>query len=178
MVHTRNGSSYSVQTDGCGQRRGKTRSRSGKYSSIKTFLEDTKAAPHSPRFVPTSFDTYSEPELINGNVLRDKPFSSGSNRNISMPVQELVQSSQRGGVGNLPKPLAGGYELLITHQELSGSGEYHRTLRRMESIVFQRQGQKEKELVEEAKYFIHRPEERVGNDPSFGERKPSGINQP
>ncbi|MBW0514328.1 hypothetical protein O181_054043 [Austropuccinia psidii MF-1] len=33
------------------------------------------------------------------------------------------------------------------------------------------------ELVEEPKSFIHRPEERVGNDPSFGERRPSGFNQ-
>ncbi|MBW0579505.1 hypothetical protein O181_119220 [Austropuccinia psidii MF-1] len=46
-------------------------------------------------------------------------FSSGSNRNISMPIQKLVQSSQRRGVENMPKPLAGGHELLITHQELS-----------------------------------------------------------
>ncbi|MBW0585110.1 hypothetical protein O181_124825 [Austropuccinia psidii MF-1] len=120
MVHTRNGSSYSVQTDGCGQRRGKTRAKSGKSSSIKTFLEDTKVAPHSPRFVPTSFDIYSEPELINGNVLRAKPFPIGSHRNATVPVQKLVQSSLGRGVEDMPKPLAGGYELLITHQELSG----------------------------------------------------------
>ncbi|MBW0460561.1 hypothetical protein O181_000276 [Austropuccinia psidii MF-1] len=35
----------------------------------------------------------------------------------------------------------------------------------------------DKELVEEPKSFIHIPEERVGNDPSFGEKRPSGINQ-
>ncbi|MBW0570495.1 hypothetical protein O181_110210 [Austropuccinia psidii MF-1] len=51
----------------------------------------------------------------------------------------------------MPKPLAGGHELLLTHQELSGSGEDHRTLRRLEPIVLQRQGQKDKELVEEPK---------------------------
>ncbi|MBW0566348.1 hypothetical protein O181_106063 [Austropuccinia psidii MF-1] len=127
--------------------------------------------------VTTNFDINSEPELIKGNVLRDEPFPSGSNRNISVPIQKLVQISQGRGVGNIPKPLEGGYELLLTYQELSGSGEGHRTLRRMESIVFQRQGQKDKELVEEPKCFIHRPDERVGNDPSFGERRPSGINQ-
>ncbi|MBW0492555.1 hypothetical protein O181_032270 [Austropuccinia psidii MF-1] len=77
----------------------------------------------------------------------------------------------------MPKPLAGGYELLLTHQEISGSEEDHRNLRRMESIVLQIQAQKDKELVEEPKYFIHRPEERAGNDPSFGERRPSGVNQ-
>ncbi|MBW0559658.1 hypothetical protein O181_099373 [Austropuccinia psidii MF-1] len=70
----------------------------------------------------------------------------------------------------MPKPLAGEHELLLTHQELSGSGEDHRTLRRVEPIALQRQGQKDKELVEEPKSFIHRPQEGVGNDLSFGER--------
>ncbi|MBW0521358.1 hypothetical protein O181_061073 [Austropuccinia psidii MF-1] len=77
----------------------------------------------------------------------------------------------------MPKPLGGGHELLLTHKEISGSGEDHRTLRRMDPIVLERQGQKDKEFVEEPKYFIHRPEERVGNNPRIGERGPSGYNQ-
>ncbi|MBW0466588.1 hypothetical protein O181_006303 [Austropuccinia psidii MF-1] len=77
----------------------------------------------------------------------------------------------------MPKSLAGGHELLLTHQELSGSGEDHRTHRRVEPIFLQTQGQKDKEFVEEKKSFSHRPEEGVGNDPSFGERRPSGIYQ-
>ncbi|MBW0533419.1 hypothetical protein O181_073134 [Austropuccinia psidii MF-1] len=75
-----------------------------------------------------------------------------------VPVQKLVERSQRRGVGNMPKPLEGGHELLLTHQEHSGSGEDHRTLRRMEPIVLQRKGQKDEELIAEPKYFIHRPE--------------------
>ncbi|MBW0503685.1 hypothetical protein O181_043400 [Austropuccinia psidii MF-1] len=94
-----------------------------------------------------------------------------------MPIQELVQSSQRGGVGNMPKPLAGGHELLLTHQELSGSGEDHRSLRRLEPIFLKIKGKKDKELVEKSKSFSHRPEEGVGNDPSVGERRPSVIYQ-
>ncbi|MBW0464676.1 hypothetical protein O181_004391 [Austropuccinia psidii MF-1] len=77
----------------------------------------------------------------------------------------------------MPKPLEGGHELLLTHQERSGSGEDHRNFRRVEPIFLQRQGKKNKELVEEPKSFIHRPEEGVGNDPSFGERRTSGIYQ-
>ncbi|MBW0575948.1 hypothetical protein O181_115663 [Austropuccinia psidii MF-1] len=42
----------------------------------------------------------------------------------------------------MPKPLAGGHELLLTHQELSGSGEDYRALGRLEPIVLQRQSQK------------------------------------
>ncbi|MBW0565991.1 hypothetical protein O181_105706 [Austropuccinia psidii MF-1] len=142
MVHTRNRSNYSVQPDGCGKGRGKTKSRSTKSSSRKTHLEDARVATHSPRSVPKDFDVNSESELINGNKL-----------------------------------LAGGHELLITHQELCGSGEDHRTLRRLEPIVLQRQAQKDKELVEEPKSFINRPEERVGNNSSFGNRGPSGVYQ-
>ncbi|MBW0571662.1 hypothetical protein O181_111377 [Austropuccinia psidii MF-1] len=94
-----------------------------------------------------------------------------------MAVQKLVQSIQRRGVENMPKPLAGGHELLLTHQELCGSGEDHRALRRLEPIVLPRQGQNDKELAEEPKSFIHIPEEKVGNDSSFGDRGPSGVYQ-
>ncbi|MBW0540915.1 hypothetical protein O181_080630 [Austropuccinia psidii MF-1] len=75
----------------------------------------------------------------------------------------------------MAKPLAGVHELLLTRQEISGEGEDHRTLRRMEPICLQRQGQKDKELAEKSKSSIHTPEEGVGNDPNFGERRPSGI---
>ncbi|MBW0550894.1 hypothetical protein O181_090609 [Austropuccinia psidii MF-1] len=177
MVHTRNGSNYSVQKDGCGQQRGKTKSRSVKSSSRKTHMEDARVAPHSPRSLPTNFDENSEAKLIHDHILRAEPLSSSSNRNLSIPIQKLVQSSQRRGVGNMPKPLAGGHELLLTHQELSGSGEDHRNLRRLEPLVLQRQGQKDEEFVEEPKSFIHRPEEGTGNDSSFGDRKPSGVYQ-
>ncbi|MBW0579015.1 hypothetical protein O181_118730 [Austropuccinia psidii MF-1] len=166
MVHARNGSSYSVQPDGPGQGRGKTRTRSAKSSSRKTHPEDARTAPHYPRSVPTNVEVNSEPELIEGNVLRAEPLSSGSHRNILVPIQKLVQRSKRRGVGNMPKPLAGGHELLLTHQEISGSGEDHRALRRVKPIVLQRQSQKDKELVEEPKSLICRPEEGIGNDPS------------
>ncbi|MBW0580602.1 hypothetical protein O181_120317 [Austropuccinia psidii MF-1] len=147
MVHTRNGSNYSIQPDGCGQGRGKTRARSGKSLSRKTFLEDASAAPHFPMSVHTDFDVNSEPEPIEGNILRAEPFPSGSDRNISFLIQRLVQSTKRRVVGDIPKPLAGGHEFILTHQELSGFGEYHRTLRRVEPTAFQRKGQKDKELV-------------------------------
>ncbi|MBW0550355.1 hypothetical protein O181_090070 [Austropuccinia psidii MF-1] len=85
----------------------------------------------------------SEYGLIHDNILRAESLSSGRNRNLSMPIQKLVQSSQRRAVGNMTKPLAGGHELLLTHQELSGSVEDHRPLRRLEPIVLQRKSQKD-----------------------------------
>ncbi|MBW0533635.1 hypothetical protein O181_073350 [Austropuccinia psidii MF-1] len=76
----------------------------------------------------------------------------------------------------MPKALSGGHELLHAHQELSGWGEDHRSLRRVDPIVLQRQGQRDKELVKEPKSFICRPEEGIGNHPNFG-RRPSGVYQ-
>ncbi|MBW0559446.1 hypothetical protein O181_099161 [Austropuccinia psidii MF-1] len=104
--------------------------------------------PHRQRSVPKTFDVNSETERIQGNILSAEPFSSGSHSNGSVPVQKLVRRSQGRGVGNMPKPLAGGHELLLTHQELSGSGEDHRTLSRVEPIVLQRKGQEDKEFFE------------------------------
>ncbi|MBW0590854.1 hypothetical protein O181_130569 [Austropuccinia psidii MF-1] len=133
--------------------------------------------PHSPRSVPTNVDMNSEPELIEGTILRAEPFTSGRNRNISVPIKKMVQSHKRRGSGNMPKPLEGGHELLLTNQELSWSGEDHRTLRRVEPTVLKRKGQKDKELIEEPKSFIHRPEKGITNDSSFGERRSSGVYQ-
>ncbi|MBW0581073.1 hypothetical protein O181_120788 [Austropuccinia psidii MF-1] len=64
MVHDRIGRSYSVQPDGFGQRRGKTKSRSGRSSSKEKHLENARVSPHSPRSAPTNFDVNSEYELI------------------------------------------------------------------------------------------------------------------
>ncbi|MBW0576508.1 hypothetical protein O181_116223 [Austropuccinia psidii MF-1] len=159
-----------------------TRSWQDQIQKCQIFLKkDTyggfQSFPHSPRSLPTNFDVNSESGLIHDNILRSEPLSSFRNRNLTMPIQKLVQSSQRRGVGNMPKTLAGGHELLLIHQKLSGSGEYHRALRRLEPIVLQRQIQEDKELVEEPNSFIHGPEEGTGNDPSFGDRRPSGIYQ-
>ncbi|MBW0469534.1 hypothetical protein O181_009249 [Austropuccinia psidii MF-1] len=41
----------------------------------------------------------------------------------------------------------------------------------------QRQGKKDKELVEEPKSFISIPKEGTGDDPSFGERRANRIKQ-
>ncbi|MBW0539394.1 hypothetical protein O181_079109 [Austropuccinia psidii MF-1] len=92
-------------------------------------------------------------------------------------VPNLPQERHIWRIPELPPIPQGGHELLLTHQELSGSGEYHRDLRRLERIVLQRQVQKDKALVEETKSFVHTPEERVGNDSSFGNRGPSGVYQ-
>ncbi|MBW0560164.1 hypothetical protein O181_099879 [Austropuccinia psidii MF-1] len=106
-----------------------------------------QSCPNSPRSAPTNFDVNSDPELIQGYILRAEPFTSGIHKNILVPVQKLVQSSQGRGVGNMPKPLEGVHELLLTHQEIFGLEEDHRALWRVEPIVSQRKVQKENNLL-------------------------------
>ncbi|MBW0574192.1 hypothetical protein O181_113907 [Austropuccinia psidii MF-1] len=89
-------------------------------------MENARVAPHSQRCVPTNLDMNSESGLIHDNTSRAEPLSSGSNRNLPVPIQKLIKSSQRRVVGNMPKPFARGHEILLPHQELSGSGENHR----------------------------------------------------
>ncbi|MBW0584161.1 hypothetical protein O181_123876 [Austropuccinia psidii MF-1] len=172
MVHTRNRSNYSVQPEGCGEGRGKSKSRSVKSFSRKTHMEDARVAPHSPRSVPTNFDMNSESGLIHDNTSRVEPLSSRSNRNLSMPIQKLVQSSQRRGVGNMPKPLPGAMNSYLHIKSLLGQEKTIELLGGWSPLSF-----KDKELFEEPKSFIHRPEEGVGNDSNFGARRPSGIYQ-
>ncbi|MBW0508155.1 hypothetical protein O181_047870 [Austropuccinia psidii MF-1] len=177
MVHTRNASKYSVQLDRSGKGRGKTRARPGRPLSRKTHLEDTRVTPIPQDLYQQPFTLTLSLDVLKVIFLRAEPLVSGSQGDISALVQKLVQRSQGRGVGNLSKSLPGCHKLLLTHQELSGSVEDHRAPRRMESLFLKRQGQKDIELVEEAKSFIHRLKEGTGDDPRFGERRTSSFNK-
>ncbi|MBW0589991.1 hypothetical protein O181_129706 [Austropuccinia psidii MF-1] len=151
--------------------------RPGRSSSRKTHLKYSKVSPHSPRSIQTTPEIKSELELIQGNGLSVKPLLNERHRDTSVPVLKLVQRSQRERMGNIPRPLVGDHELLLTHQELSASGEDHKALKRIYSIFFQIKGQKDKELAEKSKSFIHTPKEGTRNEPIFGEISSSSVNQ-
>ncbi|MBW0491972.1 hypothetical protein O181_031687 [Austropuccinia psidii MF-1] len=85
--------------------------------------------------------------MTQGNVLRVKPIQRRSHKDITRLVEKLVQRSQGRRMGNMPKTLAGGYELILTHKELSGSGEGYIAIRRLKPIFFQGKGQKDQDLV-------------------------------
>ncbi|MBW0466879.1 hypothetical protein O181_006594 [Austropuccinia psidii MF-1] len=87
------------------------------------------------------------PPIPQGNFLRAEPLPSAGHRSISVPVQNMIQSSKGRGVPISCQPLEGGHELLLTHQELSGSEEDHRALSRMESLLLKRQDQKINNLL-------------------------------
>ncbi|MBW0500932.1 hypothetical protein O181_040647 [Austropuccinia psidii MF-1] len=72
----------------------------------------------------------------------------------------------------MPKPLAGGHELLLEHQELSQSGEDHRALRRMEPIVLQRQGKKIKNWLKNQSLLSIDQKKELEMTPALEEKGP------
>ncbi|MBW0523409.1 hypothetical protein O181_063124 [Austropuccinia psidii MF-1] len=91
---------------------------------------------HSQRSVATKFDVNSKHEPIQGDILKAKPFPSGSNRNISVQVQNLVQRSQRGRVGNLSKPLAGAMNSSLHIKSLLGQEKTIKLLGGLSPLYF------------------------------------------
>ncbi|MBW0465459.1 hypothetical protein O181_005174 [Austropuccinia psidii MF-1] len=71
----------------------------------------------------------------------------------------------------MSKTFKGGHELSITHQEIFGSAKETRTFRRINCLKSETHGQKDKELVEEPNFLIHRPKEGTRNNNIFGERR-------
>ncbi|MBW0576943.1 hypothetical protein O181_116658, partial [Austropuccinia psidii MF-1] len=94
----RNESNYSVQPDEFGQGRGKTSSRSGKSSSRKTYLEDARVSPHSPR---------PEEKVGNSEDLEKKGLvvstSSKPDTEVSKYKPKGPQKKQRGPKNNKGK---------------------------------------------------------------------------
>ncbi|MBW0470442.1 hypothetical protein O181_010157 [Austropuccinia psidii MF-1] len=50
--------------------------------------------PHFTRYVSTTFDINSDPELIQGSILRVEPLPSGSHRNISFQVKNPYRAAK------------------------------------------------------------------------------------
>ncbi|MBW0574575.1 hypothetical protein O181_114290 [Austropuccinia psidii MF-1] len=61
------------------------------------------------------------------------------------------------------------HELLLTHKELSGPGEDHKTLRRVDPIVLQRQSQKIKNWLKNRSLLFVDQKEEVEMTPALGE---------
>ncbi|MBW0526184.1 hypothetical protein O181_065899 [Austropuccinia psidii MF-1] len=72
----------------------------------------------------------------------------------------------------MPKLLAGGHKLLLTHQELSGSGENNRNLRRMDPIVLERQDQKIKNWLKNQSFLPIDQEKELEMTSALGKEGP------
>ncbi|MBW0561915.1 hypothetical protein O181_101630, partial [Austropuccinia psidii MF-1] len=86
----------------------------------------------------------------------------GSNRNMSVSVQELVYGGKASGVGTSSKSLDRKNELLSSSEEAHGPRKDRRTSEKLDTHVLQGTSLTDKSLVEKPKHVIRGPEEEVG----------------
>ncbi|MBW0499895.1 hypothetical protein O181_039610 [Austropuccinia psidii MF-1] len=107
-----------------------------------------------------SFIVKSYPTAI--SVVRPDSLSTGNNRDIPVPVQELVYGSKTARVGTSPKSLDRNHELISSSEEIHGARKDRRTSKGLDTHFLQRKGPKDKILVENPKHVIRGPEEEAG----------------
>ncbi|MBW0571746.1 hypothetical protein O181_111461 [Austropuccinia psidii MF-1] len=88
----------------------------------------------------------------------------------------MVQRSSRGKVGNIPKPLAGGYKPLLTHQELFWVRTNHRVFRRMEPIVLQIQVQRDNSWLKNQSILSVEQKKELELTPALEKEEPVASN--
>ncbi|MBW0537328.1 hypothetical protein O181_077043 [Austropuccinia psidii MF-1] len=141
---TRRGSQYSIQSDGAGLR-GRIDSSKGKTKgNIPSGTESTQGSALSQRQVP-EMPMISEPELelSMSNSNRYKSHSEGSDRHLHEPVQAVLHSVQRQGLGNVASNTPRSDELLAHPQNVPHRGGDSGILQWMESTVIQASNQKD-----------------------------------
>ncbi|MBW0504563.1 hypothetical protein O181_044278 [Austropuccinia psidii MF-1] len=85
-----------------------------------------------------------ELELSMSNSNRYKSYSEGSDRHLNEPVQTVLHSAQRQGLGNAAKNTPRSDELLANLQKVPQGGETSEILQWMESPNIQTSNQKDK----------------------------------
>ncbi|MBW0590611.1 hypothetical protein O181_130326 [Austropuccinia psidii MF-1] len=141
---TRRGSQYSIQSDGAGLR-GRIDSSKGKRKvNIPSGTECTQGSALSQRQVP-EMSMISEPELelSMSNSNRYKSHSEGSNRHLHEPVQTVLHSLQRHGLGHVGSNTPRSDELLAHPEKASQRGGNSEILQWMESTIIKTLNQKD-----------------------------------
>ncbi|MBW0593974.1 hypothetical protein O181_133689 [Austropuccinia psidii MF-1] len=99
---TRRCSQYSIQSDGAGIRGRIDPSKGKRKGKIPSGTKSTQGSDLSQRQVPEiPMISETELELSMSNSNRDKSHSEGSDRNFHEPVQAVLHSVQRQGLGNV-----------------------------------------------------------------------------
>ncbi|MBW0499993.1 hypothetical protein O181_039708 [Austropuccinia psidii MF-1] len=141
---TRRGSQYSIQSDGVGLRGRIDASKGKRKGNIPSGTESIQGSALSQRQVP-EIPMISEPELelSMSNSNRYKSHSEGSDRHLHEPVQEVLHSLQRQGLGNVATNTPRSDELLEHPQKVPQRGGNSEILQWMESTIIQTSNQKE-----------------------------------
>ncbi|MBW0593999.1 hypothetical protein O181_133714 [Austropuccinia psidii MF-1] len=142
-MSTRRGSHYSIQSDGVGLRGRIDPSKGKRKGNIPSRTESTQGSSLSRRKVP-EIPMISEPELelSMSNPNRYKSHSEGSDRHLHQPVQAVLHSLQRQGLGNVTTNTPRSDELLEHPQKVPQRGGNSEILQWMESTIIQTSNQK------------------------------------
>ncbi|MBW0546328.1 hypothetical protein O181_086043 [Austropuccinia psidii MF-1] len=174
MTPTRSGSSFSIQSNGCGPGHSSHKSKRQEFQPRgQAQMEDARASTSSQRLAST-FDTLiesPEADITAIPVVRPESLSAGNNRDIPVSVQELVYGSKTERGGTSPKSLDRHHELISSSEKAHGARKDRGTSEGLETHVLQRTGPIDKSLVEKPKHVIRGPEEEVS--PREG-KHPSG----
>ncbi|MBW0576135.1 hypothetical protein O181_115850 [Austropuccinia psidii MF-1] len=140
---TRRGSQYSIQSDGAGLRGRIDPSKGKRKGNIPSGTESTQGSSLSQRQVP-EMPMISEPELqlSMSNSNRYKSHSEGSDKNLREPLQAVLHSVQRQGLGNFSSNTPRSDELLEHPQKVPQRGGNSDILQWMESTIIQTSNQK------------------------------------
>ncbi|MBW0490438.1 hypothetical protein O181_030153 [Austropuccinia psidii MF-1] len=139
-------------------------------------MEDARTSTSSQRLA-SQFETLiesPESDITAIPAFRPESFPTGSNRDIPVPVQELVYGGKATGVGTSAKSLDRNNELLSSSKEAHGPRKDRRTSGGLDTHVLQGTSPTDKSLVEKPKHAVRGPEEEVG--PRKGQQ-PSGSSQ-
>ncbi|MBW0591525.1 hypothetical protein O181_131240 [Austropuccinia psidii MF-1] len=141
---TRRGSQYSIQSDGAGLKGRINPSKGKRKGNIPSGTESTQGSALSQRQVP-EIPMISEPELelSMSNSNRYKSHSEVSDRHLHEPVQAVLHSVQRQGLGNADTNTPRSDELLAHPKKVPQRRGNSEILQWMESIIIQTSNQKD-----------------------------------
>ncbi|MBW0588666.1 hypothetical protein O181_128381 [Austropuccinia psidii MF-1] len=141
---TGRGSQYSIQSDGAGLRGRIDSSKGKRKGNIPSGTESTQGSALSQRQVP-EMPMISEPELelSMSDSNRYKSHSEGSNRHLHEPVQTVLHSVQRQGLGNVAPNTPRSDTLLAHPGKALPRGGNSEILQWMESTIIQTSNQKD-----------------------------------
>ncbi|MBW0511445.1 hypothetical protein O181_051160 [Austropuccinia psidii MF-1] len=165
MTPTRNGSRYSIQSNGSGPGHSSNKSKGQDCQPrVEAPIEDARASTSSQRLAIT-FDTLiesREAEITAIPVVRTEPFPTGKKRNISVAIQKLVYDGKEAGVGTSAKSLDRHNELISSSEEVHEPRKDRGYSEGLNTHVFQKTNSTDKSLVEKPKHVIREPEEDIG----------------
>ncbi|MBW0593240.1 hypothetical protein O181_132955 [Austropuccinia psidii MF-1] len=141
---TRRGSQYSIQSDGAVLRGKMYPSKGKRKGKIPSGTEYTQGSALSQRQVP-EMPPISEPELglSISNSHMYQLHSEGSDRHLHEPVQAVLHSVQRQGLGDFASNTPRSDELLAHPENVPQRGGNSDILQWMESTIIQTSNQKD-----------------------------------